>query len=63
MLGTRECINNMIKLKPCRCKKEPEYFVKNYGFAVEYIYVCPICNKFGVGYTDEEAREDWNKRS
>lgn len=53
----------MPELKPCRCGKQPEYFITHSGDHSEYIYVCPTCKHFGVGLTDKEAIDAWNKRS
>lgn len=54
------------KLKPCKCKNnKPDYFVRfvKYSPNPEHIYVCKKCGHFGIGYTEEEAVEVWNKRS
>lgn len=51
----------MAELKPCRCGKQPEYFIKPWRDHIEYIYVCPTCKHFGVGLTDKEATLAWNR--
>ena len=53
----------MAELKPCKCEKRPEYYIKPWGAHIEYIYVCPTCKHFGVGLSDEQAIDAWNKRS
>ena len=55
----------MAELKPCKCKnpKEPEYLAKQWGYGVEHIYFCPKCKHFGIGFTEQDAIDAWNKRS
>lgn len=53
----------MAELKACRCNKKPEYFIKPFADHTEYIYVCPTCKHFGIGFSDKEAIDAWNKRS
>ena len=55
----------MAELKPCKCKnrKKPEYFIKPFSDHIEYIYVCQKCKHYGIGFSDEAAVDDWNKRN
>ena len=56
----------MKELKLCKCgNNKPDFFVRfvKYSSTPEHIYVCKKCGHFGIGYTDEEVVDCWNKRS